>query len=41
MGEIGQLSKIKQLAVQSNWSWFMAYGYFINKYYDSNEVKII
>ena len=30
LGEIGQLPTIEQYEAQPNWSWFMAWGYFIS-----------
>lgn len=41
LGEIGQLPMAEQLVSQPNWSWFMTWGYFINKYNDSTVVKTI
>lgn len=41
LGEIGQLPTPEQLSAQPNWSWFMTWGYFVNKYNDSSAVKAI
>lgn len=41
LGEIGQLPTVEQLATQRHWSWFMTWGYFIDKYNDSADVRAI
>ncbi|MBK5722196.1 glycosyl hydrolase family 26 [Dysgonomonas sp. Marseille-P4677] len=34
LGEIGQLPTVEQYELQPSWSWFMTWGYFINRNYD-------
>ncbi len=41
LGEVGELPKIEHIEAQPNWSWFMCWGYFIDKYNDSTLVKAV
>lgn len=41
LGETGQLPTIEQLTAQPYWSWFMTWGYFIDKYNKPEDVKAV
>lgn len=41
LGEIGQVPTVEHLNAQPHWSWFMTWGYFVDKYNDSTDVKAV
>ncbi|MGQ8335521.1 glycosyl hydrolase [Sunxiuqinia sp. A32] len=39
LGEVGSLPSVEQFNNQTNWSWFMVWGYFINRRDDGESVR--